>query len=164
MKDQDFLQTMGHTALGSRLKRAGVLMQTISQTWLKRQGCDVPSAQMPVIAMLFRQGPAPAGEMASRLGVAQPGMSRMIDQMEKSGLVRTAVVSRDRRVREVALTGDGERLARTASLSYWPVIEAVASAMTDGLSGSFADQLSALEDRLGSGAMEAEFDRLERRP
>jgi len=152
---------MHYTALGSRLKRAGVLMQSISQVWLKGQGCDLPSAQMPVLATLYKQGPASTGEMAQRLGIAQPGVSRMIDQMEKAGWVVATTHAKDRRVREIRLSDAGAALAHRADTEFWPYINRVVARLCADLDGDFLTQLGALERRLDAGEMDRIFSEME---
>lgn len=147
----DFLASLGHTALGSRLKRLGLALQAESQAWLETQDCSLASAQMPVLAALTRENPATTGQLAAMLGIAQPGVSRMIADMEKGGWVRSQPGETDRRVREIALTEKGQALAERARAEFWPRIDVAAEAVCDGLDGGLLEQIGALEKRMASG-------------
>ncbi|WP_300527591.1 MarR family transcriptional regulator [Maricaulis sp.] len=155
----DFLASLGHTALGSRLKRLGLALQAESQAWLETQDCSLASAQMPVLAALSRQNPLTTGQLATMLGIAQPGVSRMIADMEKGGWVLSRPGKADRRVREIILTDQGEALAARARTDFWPRIEAAAAAVCEGIEGGLLDQIGVLEQRMRSGQFRAALDR-----
>lgn len=155
---EEFVASFGHTALGTRLKRSGMAMQAVAQKWLQAQGCELPSAQMPALAALHFHGAQSTGELAQMLVIAQPGVSRLIDQMEKGGWVVSSATDADRRVRRIALSDSGKALAARAAKELWPVIDAAVSELCGELEGSFIDQISALEERLASGALDARLD------
>ncbi|WP_412545862.1 MarR family winged helix-turn-helix transcriptional regulator [Maricaulis sp. MIT060901] len=155
---EDFVASFGHTALGTRLKRSGMAMQAVVQKWLQAQGCELPSAQMPVLAALHFHSPRSTGELAQMLVIAQPGVSRLIDQMEKGGWVVSTTTDADRRVRRIALSESGKVLAARAAEELWPVIDAAVTELCGELEGSFIDQISALEERLAGGALDARLD------
>lgn len=154
MKNADILSLMGHTAMGTRLKRAGQMMQATAQKWLEAQGCDLPSAQMPVIAALNFHGARTTGELAETLGIAQPGVSRLIAGMEKAGWVRSKADEADKRIRLITLSDAGADLAAKAERDYWPVIGRAVEQITTGLEGGFLAQLETLELRLSAGALD----------
>lgn len=156
---EDFVASFGHTALGTRLKRSGMAMQAVAQKWLQAQGCELPSAQMPVLAALHLHGAQSTGELAQMLVIAQPGVSRMIDQMEKGGWVVSSPTDADRRVRRITLSDSGKALAARAARDLWPVIDAAVAELCADLDGSFIDQIAALEARLSSGVMQDLLDR-----
>lgn len=151
----DILQSMGPVALGSRLKRAGVLMQSISQDWLEEQGCEIASTHMPVMLALYREGQASTGELAQMLGIAQPGVSRMVEQLERAGWLKSTCGKTDRRVREIRLSDKGREFAVKANREYWPRIGAAVEAICAELQGDLLSQLSGLETRLGAGEFQA---------
>ena len=153
---EDFVASFGHTALGTRLKRSGMAMQAVAQKWLQAQGCELPSAQMPVLAALHFHGAQSTGELAQMLVIAQPGVSRMIDQMEKGGWVVSSATDADRRVRRITLSDRGKALAARAAR---PVIDAAVAELCADLDGSFIDQIAALEARLSAGVMQDLLDR-----
>lgn len=156
--ENDFLASLGYTALGSRLKRLGLALQAESQAWLEAQDCSLASAQMPVLAALSAQNPATTGQLATMLGIAQPGVSRMIAEMEKGGWVISRPGQSDRRLREIALTEKGSALAQQARTEFWPRIDAAAAAMCGGLQGDLLEQVDALEQRMRSGQFRAALE------
>lgn len=153
--DDDLLGSLGYLALGSRLKRAGALMQAITQRWLAARGCEVSVSHMPFLAALDRLGAAPLGTIVARLGIAQPGVSRMADQLEQHGWIRTVPGESDGRLRTLELTEKGQALVDTAKAELWPIVHGAVSAVCADLSGSLIDQISGLERRLADGAYEA---------
>jgi DNA-binding MarR family transcriptional regulator len=149
----DLLQSLGHLALGSRMKRAGVALQAVSQKWLLLQGCEIPATHMPVIAALHRRGAVSVGALAQMLGIAQPGVSRMVDLLAAKGWVVSEASATDRRVRELMLTDAGKAVAANAEQTLWPVIDAAVAELCEGLSGPFLAQMSEIEARLTDGAL-----------
>ena len=154
MNPNDFLGSLGYLALGSRLKRAGTLLQTATQNWLQAAGCDVPAAHMPLLAALDRAGSVSLGTVVDMLGVAQPGVSRMADSLQAAGWITVTTDLADKRVRILALTPAGQTLVAEAKVSLWPVVQAAVGELCTGLTGPFAAQLSDLERKLSAGAFE----------
>lgn len=153
----DFLQSLDHLAMGTRLKRAGVALQGETQKWLQANGCDIPSAHLPVLTALDRKGATSIGVLTRMLGIAQPGVSRMVEQLAAGGWVNSQTDPKDRRIREIQLTEKGQAFVDTASRTLWPVIESTVAQLFTGLVGPFMDQLSVLEGRLASGDLEDSF-------
>ena len=157
---QDFLKSMGHLALGSRLKRIGTLLQSATQASFYDDYCDAPAAQMPLLAALDRLGPLSVGELAQALGVAQPGVSRMAGALGDAGLIEPAPADEsDRRVKRLRLTERGAALVDEAKRALWPKIEGTVAALCADLSGSLLEQLAGLERKLENGEFEREIAR-----
>lgn len=153
----DFLQSLDYLAMGTRLKRAGIALQAETQKWLQANGCEIPSAHLPVITALDKVGATSIGVLARMLGIAQPGVSRMVDQLVAGGWLRSETDPKDRRIREIQLTGKGRAFAAEASRSLWPVVEEVVAHLCAGLSGPFISQLTTLENRLAAETLGASF-------
>jgi len=151
---EDFLESLGHLALGSRLKRAGTLLQSATQAWLRARGCDVPAGQLPLMAALDEAGAASLGTIADMLGIAQPGVSRMADNLEAAGWIRTTPEIGDRRVRMLELTPRGRDLVAAAKRDLWPVIQDAVSELCADLEGPLTRQLAGPEGKLSAGAFE----------
>jgi DNA-binding MarR family transcriptional regulator len=58
------------------------------------------------------------GDLAEALRVTVGGTSKLVDRIERSGLIRREPDPTDRRASRVALTPEGERLAIVASHTY----------------------------------------------
>lgn len=159
----DFLQSLGVLALGTRLKRAGGQIQAATQAWLDARGFPVAATHMPVLAALDRYEALPVGTLAAMLGQAQPGVTRMTAQLETDGWLASRAHEGDGRVRVVMLTHSGRELVREAGETLWPHIARAVSGLCRGLEeelgegapDGFAGQLGALEDRLAAGRFAA---------
>jgi DNA-binding MarR family transcriptional regulator len=150
----DFLGSLGHVALGSRLKRTGTRLQAATQAWLRDTECDVPAAHMPLLAALDSTGPASLGTLADLLGIAQPGVSRMVESLEAAGWIKSTPQSSDKRIRLLELTAAGRELVDDAKKNLWPMVQAAVIELCADLSGPLTDQLDALEAKLSAGAYE----------
>lgn len=150
----DFLGSLGHLALGTRLKRTGTRLQAATQAWLKQVGCAVPASHMPLLAALHAAEPASLGRLVETLGIAQPGVTRMVQSLEAAGLVAATGEGDDRRVRMLALTDAGRALVEEARRSLWPVVESAVADLCADLAGPLTGQLSELEARIAAGDYE----------
>jgi DNA-binding MarR family transcriptional regulator len=122
--EQDFIRQLGHLALGTRLKRLGDRMQQQTQVLLASHDIHVAAAQLPLLGAIDRLGSASIGTLAQALGIAQPGVTRLVGKLEQAGLLETVPTDRDRRVRTVQLTPAGQALVAHARAAAWPVVEA----------------------------------------
>ena len=153
-KVDDVVRSLGYLTLGTRLKRIGERLQGDTQVLLRKFEAGLPSGQFPVLAALDRLGPLSIGELAQALGIAQPGVTRLVGRMQSEGIVITDPSAHDRRVRKVALSAAGRHLVDSTKHSAWPAVEkAVADACTD-LSGPLLHQLAGLEDALAAAPLD----------
>jgi DNA-binding MarR family transcriptional regulator len=68
---------------------------------------DAPSAQWRTLKLLREHGPQRLGDLATLSRVSQPGMTRLVHQMEDAGLVARGIHPDDSRVSVVSATDDG---------------------------------------------------------
>lgn len=110
-------------------------------------------SQLSVISTLDRRGPMTLGDLASHEGVQPPSVTRMVDTLERSGLVKRCESATDRRAVLAQLTAKGrralddvrrrrdawlaERLARLPE-SDWAILQAALPVL---------ESLAAAEDR-----------------
>ena len=128
----------------SRLVRAHRVLTDIVDSRLKSAGLP-PVAWYQAIAELERAGEAGLRpfEIEQAIGEAQYSVSRMVDRLEKAGLVQRAPCEDDRRGWRIILTGEG----RTARSAMWEVYSGVLKEnFIDRLSGK---QVRALDEILG---------------
>lgn len=92
-------------------------MHNAARTW--RQALDrrlrhlgMGQASWLAIATIAKSGNVPPSqaELAARLGVEAPTMVSMIDRLVKSGYVLRQPSETDRRVKQVVLTEDGQKI------------------------------------------------------
>lgn len=67
-------------------------------------------AQLALLEAVAADGPLPVGEVASQAGVSGPNATRMLKQLEQSGVVTRTRSPQDERKVEVALTPQGRAL------------------------------------------------------
>lgn len=76
----------------------------------RQRGEELTLSQYNLLGALAEHPQLPVGEVALAAGVAPPTATRMLDHLERSGIVRRENSSRDRRVVTVQLTTQGRRL------------------------------------------------------
>lgn len=148
---EDFLGSLGHLALGSRLKRIGTVLQGETQALFYEDFCDVPAAHMPMLAALDARGPLSVGELAAALGVAQPGVSRVASSLQRGGWIQPVPDQNDKRLKRLRLTAKGQVMIDKAKRELWPLIESAVAALCADLRGPLLAQLAGLEKKLADG-------------
>lgn len=159
----DIVREMGHLSLGSRLKRLGERLQAQTQAVLAEAQISVPASHFPVLAALDRLGPLSVGELAQAVGISQPGVSRMLENLQSDGLVTSQRLRGDRRLRPIVLTKAGRQLVARAKQLTWPRIEAAVADACAGASGPLLAQLSALEEALAAAPLHVRAARIPHR-
>lgn len=87
---------------------------------------DITGQQLNVLRILYVRGePVPTGLIAERLLSRVPDVPRLIDRLEKRGLVERRACKEDRRRTMVALTKAGERLVAKIDEPLLESIEAL---------------------------------------
>jgi DNA-binding MarR family transcriptional regulator len=111
----------------SALRRAG---RTVTQHYEREfRGSSLRATQFTLLATLIQAGPIPLGQLADLAGLERTTLTRNLRPLEKRGLVRSHSTE-DGRVRRLAITPDGERLA-LQHLPAWQRAQAsVASVLT----------------------------------
>ncbi len=150
----DIVRSLGHLALGSRLKRIGERLQGDVQRLAKSEGVAVPPGLMPVLGALDHHGGLTVGDIAAALGIAQPGITRGLAQLEAMGLVTSARAEKDQRQRRVVLTEKGAALVERMKADLWPRIAKAVETMCAPLEGSLLQQLDGLEAALDDRALD----------
>ena len=145
---EDIVRNLGYLTLGTRFKRISERLQADTQQILVECGIDIPSAQFPFLASIDRIGPLKIGELATAVGVTQPGATRTVGLLVEAGLLSVSSSRTDRREKTVALTMSGKRLVAKGKRLAWLKIERAVRDVCHHLSGALLDQLTALEDSL----------------
>lgn len=144
-KSDDTLQVLGLTALGSRFKRLGERLQAEAQVILARVEPAIASGQHPMLWAIAQYGPLTIGELAERLGVTQPGVTRALGQLAEAGLVEVVTAPDDARRRLVSLTPAGRRFVEAAQREAWPVVEQAVADLCAGFADELLDNLGRME-------------------
>jgi DNA-binding MarR family transcriptional regulator len=159
----DIVGELGHLALGSRLKRLGERLQAQTQVLLAEADIGLPASHCPLLATLDRLGPLSVGELAQALGISQPGVSRMLENLQSDGFVTSQRLKGDRRLRPIVLTKAGRQLIARSKELAWPRVEAAVADACAGASGPLLAQLSALEEALAAAPLHVRAARLSTR-
>jgi MarR family transcriptional regulator, transcriptional regulator for hemolysin len=96
--------------LAQRLAVAGRLLRTRADAELADLGVGAPG--LGVLLRLADADGLTQAELSRRQRVEAPTMSRMIDRLERDGLVERRADPDDRRASRIALTGAGRDVAR----------------------------------------------------
>lgn len=83
-----------------------------------------------LLTFLLADGPQQPSVLAATLGVEAPTVTKMLQRMERNGLVERSADPSDGRVRLVALTAAGH-VARRGAESLWSTLEAATTAGLD---------------------------------
>lgn len=83
-----------------------------------------------LLTFLLADGPQQPSVLAATLGVEAPTVTKMLQRMERNGLVERSADPSDGRVRLVSLTAAGHA-ARQAAQSMWGTLEAATIAGLD---------------------------------
>jgi DNA-binding MarR family transcriptional regulator len=73
------------------------------------EALGISAPRLSALSVIVFAGPIPIGELAAAEGVRPPTMTRLVDGLERDGLVRREPRSDDRRVVVVRATGKGTR-------------------------------------------------------
>ena len=144
----DLLKERGYLFLGSRLKRLAERMQSEVVHVGERAGLPIQPSQYPLLATLDRYGPQTIGELTEAMELSQPTVTRSVSRLIEMGLVEVGRLHRDQRHKTISLTPAGQSAMAASKALVWPRIEAAVSKMLAPLSGSFLDQIAAIEAML----------------
>jgi DNA-binding MarR family transcriptional regulator len=108
-----------------------------------------PLAWYDVLLELAKAAPAPLRQslLEDQLLLAQYNLSRLLDRMEREGLVARKPNAGDKRATDVSITTAGKRLRR----AMWPVYrDALAGALGSRLTAAETCRLRTLLEKLGA--------------
>jgi DNA-binding MarR family transcriptional regulator/N-acetylglutamate synthase-like GNAT family acetyltransferase len=149
----DLLAGFGVGFLGSRLKRLAERMQADAAEVARSLDLPVQPAQMSLLMTIRLHGPIAVGELAQRLRLAQPTVTRALGTLERDGFVEARRTPGDGRSKRLALTEAGEALMVQVQTELLPRIEPAAAELVEGLSGDFMQGLAKVEARLDEASL-----------
>jgi len=147
----DLLAGFGVGFLGSRLKRLAERMQADAAEVARFLDLPVQPAQMSMLMTIRLHGPITVGELAERLQLAQPTITRALGALGEFVEARRA--PGDARSKSLALTPAGEALLVRVQTELLPRIEPAAAELVQGLSGDFMQGLAKVEARLAERSL-----------
>jgi len=155
----DLLAGFGVGFLGSRLKRLAERMQADTAEVARSLDLPVQPAQMSLLMAIRLHGPITVGELAERLQLAQPTVTRALGALDTFVEARRA--PGDARSKPLALTPAGEALLARVQTELLPRIEPAAAELVEGLTGDFMQGLAKIEARLAQASL---LGRIQRAP
>lgn len=156
------IKKLGMLAFASRLKRlSDSLMQDAGRVY-RDAGLDFEPRWFLVFYQLIEAGPQSVTALAESVGITHPAVNQIAAEMEKAGLITSAVDGRDRRRRILALSPRGKALD-AAVRPVWEDIE-TATLELGQLSGiDLLTAMETLEEALSQENMYARIHRCTRR-
>lgn len=147
----DLLAGFGVGFLGSRLKRLAERMQADAAEVARSLDLPVQPAQMSLLMTIRLHGPISVGELAQRLQLAQPTVTRALGTLGE--FVEARPAPGDARSKHLALTPAGEALMVRVQTELLPRIEPAAAQLVEGLTGDFMQGLTKVETRLEEASL-----------
>ena len=121
-------------------------MQTCAEADIRAHG--LTGGEFGVLEALYHKGPLRLGAVQEKILVSSGGVTYLVDQLEKRGLVRREAKVGDRRARVAVLTDQGTALIAR----IFPGHAAMLADAMAGLSGAEQAQARALLVKLGKHA------------
>ncbi|NQE61033.1 bifunctional helix-turn-helix transcriptional regulator/GNAT family N-acetyltransferase [Caulobacter sp. RHG1] len=149
--DVDLLAGLGVGFLGSRLKRLAERMQADAAEVARSLELPVQPAQMSMLLAIRLHGPISVGELAERLQLAQPTVTRALGAL--GDYVEARPSPDDGRTRSLALTSAGDALLVRVQTELLARIEPAAAELVEGLAGDFMQGLAKVEARLAERSL-----------
>jgi DNA-binding MarR family transcriptional regulator len=97
-------------SVGYLLKRCGLLVTQVAER--RFQSLPITFSQWVVLIHLERKQHVSATQLSASLGHDMGALTRVVDELERSGFARRERSRRDRRAVEIAITPTGRREAR----------------------------------------------------
>ncbi|CAG9195204.1 MULTISPECIES: MarR family winged helix-turn-helix transcriptional regulator [Paraburkholderia] len=124
IRDYDLGESVGYL-----LARAKTSMSNmVTQRTLAELG--ITSQQASVLFMVASGKCLLAAELAREYGIDASAVTRLVDRLEKRGLLKRVRSSEDRRAVRLALTPEGEAIARRMPAIFTSVTETLAAGFT----------------------------------
>ncbi|WP_322057613.1 MarR family winged helix-turn-helix transcriptional regulator [Paraburkholderia sp. J63] len=124
VRDYDFGESVGY--LISRVK--STMSNLITQRTVAELG--VTSQQASVLFMVASGKCVLAAELAREYGIDASAVTRLVDRLEKRGLLKRVRSSEDRRAVRLALTPEGEAIAARMPAIFTSVTELASQGLT----------------------------------
>lgn len=147
----DLVAAMGPAFLGTRLKRLGERMQAGAAEVIADAGLPIVPAQVSALTAL-RAGPQTVGQLAERIAASQPGVTRIIGQLVKLGMVESCRDD-DQRKRVMQLTPAGNHAIEVLARDVWPRVGVAAQQLFESVEGDFMTQIAAIEQALSEAQL-----------
>lgn len=141
------MKQFGILALGSRLKRlSDYLFAEVQQVYVRR-GIPISSTYFPILRLLQERGALSVVEVADKLGISHPAVSKQVAKMIQDRLLEKVGDSKDQRRSLLHLSEQGTE----AMVGVEPVLTAIRTtleALMAAEGGTFMTAFDAVEERM----------------
>ena len=146
------MEQFGVLTLGSRLKRlSDYLFAQVQEVYVQ---CDIPisATYFPILKLLQTAGDLSVVEIAERLHLSHPAVSKQTTKMIKASLLKKTVDEQDQRRSSLALSGFGiDAMSRVEPILQ--EMKFILEQQVDSSSQNFMDSLSLLEAQVFNGSL-----------
>ena len=154
--DIDYLQSLGVSALGTRLRRLFEALN-VSVTAVYRSELGFEQRWFGLTLLLAECGPMPVQGAANALGSSHVAVLQVAKAMEANGLLERSNDPTDRRVALLSLSQDGFEIAEQVKrISHR--VDRAASALLQEAAPDFINALTGLENALRETPFEQRLD------
>jgi DNA-binding MarR family transcriptional regulator len=148
LEPEDHRPVRGDEDVAAMAARLRLAVLRLSRKIRQQVSREVTPSQVSVLVTVERTGSPTLGELAGAEGVRPPSMTRQVEALVSSGMLRRTVDSVDKRVARVELTAAGRRaLQRSRSLRTTYLVKRLERLGEDERS-RMADLVSLLEQLL----------------
>ena len=110
--------------------------------YLKVTGISMQQAY--ALTYIYYNGPSKISELCEHMMVSAPATSQMVDRLEKQNLVERIAQPGDRRVRNVMLSEEGEKIVQESIEARQSWIKEIPPSLTDAQIDQISDALDLL--------------------
>lgn len=137
-----------NNSLGFLIKRSGIVMTQLAERRFESQ--PISFTQWLVLIWLTKHTHASPTELSAHLGYDMGALTRVVDQLERTGAVCRDRSQHDRRAVEIAITPEGRRLAQAGKRLMVDLLNELVAPYTktevDTLISLFQHLLARLQD------------------
>lgn len=147
----DVLAGFGVGFLGTRLKRLAERLLADAAQVAQHLGLPVQPPQVSLLLAVHMYGPISVGELAERLQLSQPTVSRSLAGLTL--FVKAQQSRADQRAKRLTLTKKGEALVSRIQTELLPQVEQAAASLVIGLPADFMEMVAKVESRLSEASL-----------
>jgi DNA-binding MarR family transcriptional regulator len=138
-------------SIGFLVKRCGIVMTQVAERTFEAH--QISFTQWMMLMWLTQRPHASPTELSAHLGHDMGALTRMVDELERDGMVRRDRSRRDRRAVEIAVTPEGRRVAYAGKRLMVDLLNELVApyskAEVDALISLLQHLLSRLQDAAG---------------
>lgn len=116
-------------SVGYLVKRCGVLMTQVAER--RFESLPISFTQWVVLMHLTRQDHISATQLSADIGHDMGALTRVVDELERSGFARRERSHRDRRAVEIAITSSGRRAVQNGKRVVVELLNRLVEPFTD---------------------------------